>query len=374
MHCAACDRSVETGTICPDCFQPLTAPGSVASGEDDETYRRLKQAAAPLRAPIPARVQTPPPPERTPAAGPSLAWWGVLACAALTATLLLWPKASARPPAPVPSLNHAQQLLREKAYAEAVKEAKGVLQARSGDARTARELIAAAAVKGGLWEDAVAQYQALGQVKELKKARRVLGDLKLDAARQALAAGNVVQARDLAKQALALLKACQAESSRLATAYAILGQVAYLLDQLPAAEGYLSQAVAMAPGDSTSRATLGKVRARLAPTPAPRPAANYVPPVAREETVLVVPSSRSQAAYPTYQPKPRYDEDGYTSSPSRTSYSEPVRASTPYPTPPPSDYYPAASSRRNRSSDYPTTPTSRVSEMRESESLLRRYR
>lgn len=336
------------------------------------------------QAPIPP-VRTPQlyRPERSvPSAAPSRSWWVVLgACAALVALVLLWPKGSARPAAAAPTLEHARELVSHKLYADAVKEGKALLQGKCQDPRAVRELVAQAAVSGGLWEEAVAQYKLLGKTRELKKAQRILGDLKLDAARQALAAGNVVPARDLGKQALALLKAGQAENARLATAYALLGQATYLLDQLPASKGYLTQAVALAPGDADSRATLTKVRAKLAPAPPPPPVANYVPPPeAREQTVLVVPSTASQSAYPTYEPKPRYGSSSYSdyptssSSSSRSSYTEPVRTTPPSV----SSYSPAyqspSSSRRRSSSSSSYTPSSRVSDLRERESLLHRYR
>lgn len=369
MHCATCDRTVESGKICPDCFTPL-ADAPASRGDEEETYRRLKQAAAPLRrAPIPVRAAETLQPARPPEASPASKWWGGLAAAGvLVAAVLLWPRTPPRPAAPVPTLAHARELVNQKAYAEAVKEGKALLQRKPAEARAVRELIAQAAASGGLWEEAVAQYKLLGNLKELRKAQGALGAQKLEAARQALAAGNVVAARDLGKQALGLLKSGQASQARLATTYAILGQATYLLDQLPASRDYLTQAVALAPADATSRTTLAKVRTRLTPAPPPPPVADYVPPsTAGQETVIVVPSSTQQSAYPTYQPKPRLDDESYGTVP--RAYPTPYPATATYP----SSSSTSSTRRRSRPTAEPT-PTSRVGQLRQSESLLHRYR
>lgn len=270
------------------------------------------------------------------------------------AGFLFWPRPHPSAAAPAPTLAHARELVQQRDYADAVAEGKALLHAGCKDPRAVRELVAQAAVKAGLWEEAVAQYQLLGQTAELNKARRKLGEAKLKAAQHALAAGNVVVAREQGKQALSLLKGNQLLQAQ---ACAVLGQAAYLLGQLPEARTWLSQAT-----DPTSRATLAKVRAKLAPPPtAPVQVADYVK---RDPTVVVLPAGSRQPAYPTYQPRrKRYDDDEEQQETAPAPrYAEPVRpvAADPYPT------YPTPRPTYSR------PPSSEVGRLRENESLLHR--
>ncbi len=309
------------------------------------------------QAPIPSPALERPAFQPQPPAPASRSGWALLGVGAVVvAGWLLWPRPHPPAAAPAPTLAHARELVKQRAYTDAVGEGKRLLQLGCDDPRAVRVLVAQAAVKGGLWEEAVAQYQLLGQTAELKKARRGLGQARLKAAQQALAAGNVVAARDLGKQALALLKG---DRSLKASTCAVLGQAAYLLDQLPEARNYLSQA-----SDATSRATLAKVEGRLAPPPARVQVADYVKPAApREDVVVILPSNARQPAYPTYQPQRSGLNDPLDTLPPR--YVEPARPQQQVPRFEP-ETYPTPRPTYSRS------PSSEVGRLRQSESLLHR--